>query len=219
MRPYSPEPLPIKTLDKSELFSSVGEANAELARYDGLLMGMVNPAVMLSPLTNQEAVLSSKIEGTQATIEEVLEHEAGREYDVDKNDDILEVLNYRKALMLAKDSVTDRRLRDRGFNQALEIADVISDCCRIPIDNRCCRRVKHTDAQRNLSAKQRQRNISNAFRVDREIAARKVAIVDDVVTTGATVTELSKTLLRNGVEEVHVWAVARTTAPTAIHAG
>jgi ComF family protein len=79
--------------------------------------------------------------------------------------------------------------------------------------------VKHTDAQRNLSAKQRQRNISNAFRVDREIAARKVAIVDDVVTTGATVTELSKTLLRNGVEEVHVWAVARTTAPTAIHAG
>ncbi|HJN53273.1 MAG: ComF family protein [Pseudomonadales bacterium] len=112
-----------------------------------------------------------------------------------------------------------KRLRDRGFNQALEIADVISDCCRIPIDNRCCRRVKHTDAQRNLSAKQRQRNISNAFRVDREIAARKVAIVDDVVTTGATVTELSKTLLRNGVEEVHVWAVARTTAPTAIHAG
>ncbi len=118
MRPYSPEPLPIKTLDKSELFSSVGEANAELARYDGLLMGMANPAVMLSPLTNQEAVLSSKIEGTQATIEEVLEHEAGREYDVDKNDDILEVLNYRKALMLAKDSVTDRPIR-LGFIREL----------------------------------------------------------------------------------------------------
>lgn len=45
---------------------------------DGLLMGMVNSAVMLSPLTSQEAVLSSKIEGTQATVEEVFEHEAGR---------------------------------------------------------------------------------------------------------------------------------------------
>lgn len=108
-----------------------------------------------------------------------------------------------------------KRLRDRGFNQALEIADVISDRCHIPIDNRCCRRVKHTDAQRNLSAKQRQRNIRNAFRVDEEISASKVAIVDDVVTTGATVAEMSKTLLRHGVEEVHVWAIARTIAPVA----
>ena len=54
----------------------MGEANAALARYDGLFIGMVNPAVMLSPLTSKEAVLSSKIEGTQATVEEVFEHEA-----------------------------------------------------------------------------------------------------------------------------------------------
>jgi|TARA_Y100000310_G_scaffold344463_1_gene457360 ComF family protein len=106
-----------------------------------------------------------------------------------------------------------KRLRERGFNQALEIADVISDCCRIPIDNRSCSRVKHTDAQRNLSARQRQRNIRNAFRLDREISVGKVAIVDDVVTTGATVAELSSTLLAHGVAEVHVWAIARTVAP------
>ena len=56
----------------------MGEANAALARYDGLFIVMVNPAVMLSPLTSKEAVLSSKIEGTQATVEEVFEHEAGR---------------------------------------------------------------------------------------------------------------------------------------------
>ena len=61
---------------KAALFTAVGEANAALARYDGLLMGMV-PAVMLSPLTSKEAVLSSKIEGTQATVEEVFEHQAG----------------------------------------------------------------------------------------------------------------------------------------------
>ncbi len=111
MQPYAPEALPIKDLNKAALFTAVGEANAALARYDGLLIGMVNPRVMLSPLTNQEAVLSSKIEGTQATVEEVLEHEAGREYDEEKSKDIQEVLNYRRALMLAKESVVDRPIR------------------------------------------------------------------------------------------------------------
>ncbi|MEJ2646112.1 MAG: Fic/DOC family N-terminal domain-containing protein, partial [Gammaproteobacteria bacterium] len=109
MQPYTPERLPIASLDKTALFTLVGEANAALARYDGLLMGTVNPAVMLSPLTDQEAVLSSKIEGTQATVEEVLEYEAGKdEQDEDKRHDIQEILNYRRALMLAKESVTDR---------------------------------------------------------------------------------------------------------------
>lgn len=111
VQPYTPEPLPIKALDKDALFTAVGEANAALARYDGLLLAMVNPAVMLSPLTNQEAVLSSKIEGTQATVEEVLEHEAGQEHDEKKSRDIQEILNYRKALMLAKESVAERPIR------------------------------------------------------------------------------------------------------------
>ncbi len=62
----------------------VGQANAALARYDGLLQGIPNPAVMLSPLTTQEAVLSSKIEGTQATVDEVLEQEAGLIKDGEK---------------------------------------------------------------------------------------------------------------------------------------
>ena len=111
MQPYTPESLPINALDKAALFTAVGEANAALARYDGLLIGMVNPAVMLSPLTNQEAVLSSKIEGTQATVEEVLEHEAGQEHDEDKRQDINEIINYRQALTLAKESVLDRPIR------------------------------------------------------------------------------------------------------------
>ena len=74
-QPYQPEQLPVDNLDYRQLFALVGEANAELARYDGLLQGIPNPAVMLSPLTTQEAVLSSKIEGTQATVDEVLEQE------------------------------------------------------------------------------------------------------------------------------------------------
>ncbi len=61
MEPYTPQLLPLTNIDQTRLISPMGEANAALARYDGLLMGMVNPAVMLSPHTNQEAVLSSKI--------------------------------------------------------------------------------------------------------------------------------------------------------------
>ena len=73
MQPYTPDDLPLDNLDYRQLLPLVGQANAALARYDGLLQGIPNPAVMLSPLTTQEAVLSSKIEGTQATVDEVLE--------------------------------------------------------------------------------------------------------------------------------------------------
>ncbi len=98
MKPYQPNKLPIEGLDYKLLFSLVGNANAELARYDGLLQGIVNPSVMLSPLTNEEAVLSSKIEGTQATVDEVLEQEAGIIKPGNKGEDIQEIINYREAL-------------------------------------------------------------------------------------------------------------------------
>lgn len=81
MTPYIPDTLPLQGLDFGRLITLVGEANAALAEYSGLLQGIINPAVMLSPLMNQEAVLSSRIEGTQATVEEVLEHEAGAQFD------------------------------------------------------------------------------------------------------------------------------------------
>lgn len=110
MEPYTPESLPPPRLEPARLISLVGEANAALATYNGLLKAMINPAVMLSPLTNQEAVLSSRIEGTQATMEEVLEHEAGQGYDETKEQDIQEVLNYRKALTLAQEELPERPL-------------------------------------------------------------------------------------------------------------
>lgn len=75
---------PVTNLDHSVLIGHVGLANAALAEYSGMLQGIVNPNVMLSPLTRQEAVLSSKIEGTQATVEEVMEHEAGAQFDDEK---------------------------------------------------------------------------------------------------------------------------------------
>ena len=86
--------MPLARLDYGQLIGLVGEANAALARYDGMLQGVVNPAILLSPLTTQEAVLSSRIEGTQATLDEVLEHEAGQAFEAHKELDIREVVNY-----------------------------------------------------------------------------------------------------------------------------
>jgi Fic family protein len=108
MKPYLVHPLPLQNLDYQRLISLVGQANAELARYDGLLQGIVNPVILLSPITTQEAVLSSKIEGTQATLDEVLEYDAGIQMDEFKTQDIHEIGNYRKALMLASDDLRER---------------------------------------------------------------------------------------------------------------
>jgi Fic family protein len=110
VNPYVPDQLPLNCLDIGRLIRKVGTANAAIARYDGLLQSVVNPAVMLSPLTNREAVLSSRIEGTQATVDEVLEYEAGIEFDPEKTHDIKEVVNYRKTLTLASKSLADRAI-------------------------------------------------------------------------------------------------------------
>ena len=109
MHPYIPDPLPPQNLDHSRLIGLVGQANAALARYDGLLQGLVNPEIMLAPLTMQEAVLSSRIEGTRATLDEVLEHEAGATRSGEKEKDIQEIQNYRAALLLGRDYLTDGR--------------------------------------------------------------------------------------------------------------
>ncbi len=108
MAPYVPLPLPLQNLDYRRLIGKIGPANAALARYDGLLQSVINPGVLLSPLTNREAVLSSKIEGTQATVDEVLEFEAGLDFDGEKAKDIQEVVNYRKTLVLASEHLADR---------------------------------------------------------------------------------------------------------------
>ena len=110
MQPYVPDALPLANLDLTRIVRKLGPANAALARYDGLLQGIVNASVLLSPLTTTEAVLSSKIEGTQATVDEVLEFEAGMEFRGEKAADIQEVVNYRKTLTLAKETMAERTI-------------------------------------------------------------------------------------------------------------
>jgi Fic family protein len=107
---------PPKTLEWERLVPLIGSANAALARYDGVLSAIPNASVLLSPLTTQEAVLSSRIEGTQATMGEVLEFEADSEkkdISEDKRNDIQEVLNYRKAMRHAENRLQDLPLCQR----------------------------------------------------------------------------------------------------------
>lgn len=106
--PFIPHELPLEKLDWTSIISYIGTANREIARYDGLLQSIPNPAVLLSPLTTQEAVLSSKIEGTQATLEEVLKFEANMDSNANRYDDIQEVLNYRKAMAFAVKELKER---------------------------------------------------------------------------------------------------------------
>ena len=102
------------------------------------------------------------------------------------------------------------RLRNRGFNQALELARPVSRRLRRPLLSRACVRIKATQPQSSLNSQaERRRNVAGAFRVCRPlIGLRRVAIVDDVLTTGATVRELARTLRRAGVRQVVVWACA-----------
>lgn len=118
VQPFEPHSLPLNELDWRQLLPLVGQANAALARYDGLLAGIPNAAVMLSPLTTQEAVLSSRIEGTQATVDEVLEQEAGLFKEGEKFNDIQEISNYRTALFQARDHLKHYPIR-LGFVREL----------------------------------------------------------------------------------------------------
>jgi Fic family protein len=108
-------------LDWPALVPLIGRANAALARYDGLLLAIPEASVLLSPLTTQEAVLSSRIEGTQATMGEVLELQAGGDpahVDQPKRDDAEEILNYRAALTMCAKAVEERPLSQHLLREA-----------------------------------------------------------------------------------------------------
>jgi ComF family protein len=106
-----------------------------------------------------------------------------------------------------------KRLRQRGFNQALEIADVMSQRLVIPVDYQSCSRLINTASQKLLSAKQRRSNLKGAFSVNRSVAEQSIAIVDDVVTTGATAEALAHCMVKAGARKVQVWTLARTPDP------
>ena len=127
-KPYIPQTLPLATISWEPLIPLIGRANRALAHYDGVLYGVPNPEVLLSPLTTQEAVLSSKIEGTQATLGDVLKFEAGEEPQQESRRlDIQEIGNYRQALRAA---VTELETRPFNLNLLLTLHSILLDSVR-----------------------------------------------------------------------------------------
>jgi ComF family protein len=102
-----------------------------------------------------------------------------------------------------------RRYRTRGFNQSLEIAKTVSQQTGLPYDISACRRIRFTPPQASLTAKERRSNLTDAFLCPRKLNYKSVVILDDVITTGSTVNELSRTLRQAGIDWIEIWSIAR----------
>lgn len=115
--------------------------------------------------------------------------------------------------------LSDARLRERGYNQAWELAKRLGAALRCPVDATLLLRVKDTPHQLAFPPDERAGNVRAAFAVEPkrrgELQGRAVTLVDDVMTTGATVAEAARTLRQAGASEVHVWVIARTPRPGA----
>ena len=113
---------PEERLDWSALRPHIGPAFSAIARYDGMLEAVPNPDLLLAPMATQEAVLSSRIEGTQATMGDVLEFEAGhRSGSSERTDEIQEVINYRAAMEHAEEMLRDLPLSGRVIRETHKI--------------------------------------------------------------------------------------------------
>ncbi|MPQ69973.1 MULTISPECIES: ComF family protein [unclassified Pseudomonas] len=108
-----------------------------------------------------------------------------------------------------------RRLRQRGYNQAAMLANWLSQSLEISADEQRLRRVQDTIAQQELDARARRRNLLNAFALapGAEVEGLHLALVDDVLTTGATAESLARLLMKAGARRVDVYCLARTPSP------
>jgi len=101
------------------------------------------------------------------------------------------------------------RLRERGFNQALELARPLSKAWQLPIDAKSCSRTRNTTAQAHLPWRQRVKNMRDAFHCATDLSEKRIVLVDDVMTTGASLNECARTLKLHGAKNVTVLIVAR----------
>lgn len=102
-----------------------------------------------------------------------------------------------------------RRFRERGFNQAIELARHLRQLTEVRVQTDLAVRVRDTAAQASLPREERSKNVRGAFALLQPLRHPHVAILDDVVTTGGTVNEIAKLLRRAGAEKIDVWAIAR----------
>jgi len=109
--------------------------------------------------------------------------------------------------------VSAERLRERGLNPALVLARQVGKRLGVPVDARAIAKIRHTLPQSGLDRAGRHRNLRGAFAVRRPMDGLRVAVVDDVMTTGATLSALARELRRAGAAHVSGWVVARTPEP------
>jgi len=111
----------------------------------------------------------------------------------------------------------NNKLYQRGFNQAQLLSEKLSKNLNIPILSNTVTRTKETMAQEALSLSKRKKNLRQAFEISdikkHRIQNQHIIIIDDVVTTGATVNSLSKTLLQAGAKQIDIWCICRTSLP------
>lgn len=108
-----------------------------------------------------------------------------------------------------------RRLRSRGFNQSLELARHLGRHLNIPLLPDACERNRDTPPQAALTRKERNQNVRQAFNCTQDFQGKHIAIIDDVMTSGASLDELAQSLRKAGAIEISAWVIARTLPHTA----
>ncbi|MBL7765485.1 MAG: ComF family protein [Chitinophagaceae bacterium] len=106
--------------------------------------------------------------------------------------------------------LSDKKLKERGYNQSACIAEGISEVTGIPVDTKSLRRVKHTATQTHKSRSERMNNVANAFALvpHHELANKHVLLVDDVITTGATLESSAKMILTANQSQISIATLA-----------
>jgi len=115
--------------------------------------------------------------------------------------------------LLVASPASAARLRERGFNPALFLARGVGRALRIPVDARAVAKVRHTPPQSGLGREARRRNLREAFAPGGRVDGLHVAVVDDVMTTGSTLSALAEVLRGAGARRVSGWVAARTPEP------
>lgn len=102
------------------------------------------------------------------------------------------------------------RLQERGFNQAMEMARIVHGQLKIPLQVDWLQRIQDTAHQARLSEEERQKNMRGAFVASPQVAGKHIALIDDVMTTGASLNAAAKALKAAGARRVDAWVLART---------
>ena len=101
-----------------------------------------------------------------------------------------------------------KRIQQRGFNQAAELAKLLAKKLTIPYDATICKKITNTSPQVGLNAEERRKNLRHSFSA-KPTSYHYVLLIDDLITTGSTANEMAKVLKKQGVERVDVWCCAR----------